>query len=148
MGEISSVSDFNLWSITDKTHHQIFLIRQRELSPYNIASQQLYILRTIQALGSKATVSNIAKEIDREIGAVSRQTVVLEKDRLIKRIKDAPKSRRLRIVLTKKGLAMLKIPRESKTIGAIFAILTQDERQQMYSILNKIFIKSKEHATI
>jgi len=146
--QTSSISDFDLWSITDKTHHQIFLIRQRELSPYHIASQQLYILRNIQALGSKATVSKIAKEIDREIGVVSRQTVVLEKDGLVKRIKDAPKSRRLRIELTKKGLDMLRIPRESKPIGAIFAVLTQDERRQMYSILNKMFIKSKEYTTI
>lgn len=97
------------------------------MSPYNIATQQLFLLRTIQSLGSKATMSKLANEIDREIGVISKQTVVLEKDGLIKRIKDAPKSRRLRIELTDKGLDMVTIPRESKTIDEALSFLTKEE---------------------
>ena len=146
--ETLSVSDFDFWSMTDKVHHQILLIRQRELSPYHIASQQLYILRMVEALGSQATVSKIARETNREVGVVARQVVVLEKDGLIKRIKRAPKSRQLRIELTEQGIHMLKIPKESKTVRAIFSILTEKERWQTYSILKRLFIKSKEYTNL
>ena len=139
-----SVSTSSLWSMMDKTNHELLLIRQRELRPYHIASQQLYILRTIKALGSKATAATIAEEIDGHICAVSRQVVVLEKDGLVKRIQDTPKSRLLRIVLTKKGLEMAKIPNKSKSIDSIFSILDEEERHQIYSALNKVFSRSKE----
>jgi DNA-binding MarR family transcriptional regulator len=144
----TSVSNFDLWSLINKINHSISLIRQRELSPYNIATQQLFLLRTIQSLGSKATMLKLANEIDREIGVVSKQTIVLEKDGLIKRIKDAPKSRRLRIELTEKGLDMITIPRESKTIDEALSFLTEEEREQLHSSLNKVLIALKEHTSV
>ena len=135
---------FNLWSIIDKLDHQILLIRQRELMQYDIAVQQLSILRSIKALGSEATLSKIARNIDREIGIVSRQTVVMEKDGLIKRIKDKPKSRRLRIELTDKGLDLIKIRRGSKTIDSIFSVVDEKELQQIYLILNRMSTKANK----
>jgi len=139
-----ATSPSSLWSIMDKTNHELLLIRQRELRPHNIGSQQLNVLRAIKNLGSQATVPTIAEKIDGHICAVSRQVVVLEKDGLVKRIQDTPKSRLLRIVLTTKGLEMIKIPNESRTIDSIFSILNEEERQQMYLALTKVFSRSKE----
>lgn len=138
-----SESTLRLWSLMDKTNHELLLIRQRELRPYHIASQQLNVLRTIKSLGSKATVAKITEEIDGHFCAVSRQVVVLEKDGLVKRIQDTPKSRLLRIVLTQKGRNMIKIPLKSESIDSIFQVLNEEERNQMYSALNKVFTKSK-----
>jgi DNA-binding MarR family transcriptional regulator len=87
----------------------------------------------------------VAKNVEREINAISRQTISMEKDGLIKRIKDTPKSRLLRIELTDKGLGMLKISRESKSINEIFSIFTEKELQQMYSDLNKLLLNAKKH---
>lgn len=140
--------NFDLWSTIDKLNHQILLIRQRELIPFNIATQQLLILRAIKALGAEATVANIAKKTDREVGIVSRQTVVLEKDGLIKRTKAGTKSRRLRIELTDKGLNMTKIPRESKTVDSVFSTVDDEQRQQINIALNKMFIKAKKYTKI
>ena len=139
---------FNLWSIIDKLDHQILLIRQRELMQYDIAVQQLSILRSIKALGSEATLSKIARNIDREIGIVSRQTVVMEKDGLIKRIKNKPKSNQLKLELTQKGINTVKISRQSKAIDDLFSSLTEEEYQQLKSILNKLSIKLKKHSAV
>jgi len=68
----------------------------------------------------------------------------MEKDGLIKRIKDTPKSRLLRIELTDKGLEMLKIGKESKTIDAILSALTEKEKQQVYTNLSKVLAKLKK----
>jgi len=65
----------------------------------------------------------------------------MEKDGLITRIKDSPKSRLLRIELTANGLEMLKISRESESINAMLSVLTEEERRQMHTALNKILIR-------
>ena len=144
---ILTVSNIDLWLLIDRVHHSIGWVRRRELSPHNIAPQQLRVLRAIQALGSKVTLSALANEVERKVDVISRQAVILEKDGLIKRIKESNKSRLLRIELTEKGLDMLKkISNDSRSIEAIFSCLTEEERQQMYSILNRI-LKSKENAS-
>ena len=140
----NSISNFDLFSLMGKINHLTFLVRQRELSHYHIPGQQLYVLRIIQELGPKATLSAVAKNVEREINAISRQTINMEKDGLIKRIKDTPKSRLLRIELTEKGLNMLKIGKESKSLDTIYSVLTKQERQQLYAGLNKILIKLKK----
>jgi len=63
---------------------QAVLVRQRELSKYHIPTRQLYILKLIQELGEQATLSEIAKKVERKIDVISRQTVMMEKDGLIK----------------------------------------------------------------
>jgi DNA-binding MarR family transcriptional regulator len=145
--QTSDELSFDLWITMDKLDHYIYLIRQRELNQYNISSKQLLVLRTVKALGSNATVYNIAKETDREVGVISGQTVILEKDGLIKRTRSKPKSRQFTIELTDKGLNLTKIPRESKTVDRIFSTLNKSQRQQTYLALNRMLVKAKKYAT-
>lgn len=143
MDEInSSVSNYDLWMLLVKVHHSLFFLRQKELSPSHIAAQQLQVLRIIQSLGTQATLLAIAKKVERKLDVISRQAVRMEKDGLIKRIKDSPKSRLLRMELTEKGLGMLKISRESESINIMLSVLTEEERRQIYSALNKILVRS------
>ena len=140
-----SITNFDLWLLMHDITHAVVLIRQRELTPYNIGDRQLWILHSVRNLGSKATINEIAKELDRKISVISRQTARLEKDGLIKRIKSQAKSRLLTIELTEKGLDMLKISRESKTIDEILSILNEEERQQLHATLNKVLAELKIH---
>ena len=97
--------------------------------------QQLLILRAIKSLGSEVTLSKISKLANREFSIITKQTAVLEKDGLIKRTRDNPKSRLLKIELTDKGLKMTEIPRESKAVDSIFAVMNKEQRQQLYEIM-------------
>jgi DNA-binding MarR family transcriptional regulator len=140
----SAASGYDLFLLMGKIAHSTQLVRRRELNHYFIAPQQLYFLRIVQELGSKATLFEVAKLADRKINAICRQSISMEKDGLIHRIKDTPKSRLLKIELTDKGLEMLKISKESKSINDLFSVLTEDELQLIYTGLNKLFIKLKE----
>jgi DNA-binding MarR family transcriptional regulator len=93
---------------------------------------------------SNATLSEVAKHADRKINAICRQSIIMERDGLIERIKDTPKSRLLRMELTNKGRDMLKISKESKSINALYSVLAEEELQQTYSSLSKLFSKLKE----
>ena len=140
-------SDLNrsTWLLMGKVHHKRMLIRQRELSQYNIPTRQLYILRIIQELGSKATLSEIAKKVERRVDVISRQAVIMEKDGLIKRTKTGPKTRLLRIELTKKGLDLAQISGKSKAMDEIISVLNVEERQKLQSFLNKLLIKMNQY---
>jgi len=139
------VPNHDLWLLMGKIHHKRILLRQRELNEYNIPTRQLYMLQAIRDLGSKTTISEIAKTVEREVESISRQLVSMEKDGLIKRIKNTPKSNLLRLELTERGLEMVKVARESESISAILSFLTAEERQQMESILNRILTRVEKY---
>ena len=141
------LSNYELWLLIARIHHDVILVRHRELSPFGIPPQQLQVLRTIQALGPDATLTNIAREIERKSDVISRQAVTMEKDGLIKRTLISPKSRLLRIELTGKGKEMLEISKESKAIDAIWSDLTDSDRLQVSLILNKMMGALKEKIT-
>ena len=139
-----SESSFALWHLIGSVHHSLLLPRQKELNPYNLPARQAYVLRVIQDLGPQVTLSKLAKKVERTVHVISRQTIKMEKDGLIKRIKDTPKSNLVRIELTRQGLEMIRISRQSKSIDTIFSSLSREERQQLESILNKILVKIQD----
>jgi DNA-binding MarR family transcriptional regulator len=69
----------------------------------------------------------------------------MEKYGLIKRVKDNPKSRLLRMELTKKGLDSIKINRKAKAMEEIMAVLNAEERRQLHSLFDKLLIKLYEY---
>ena len=141
----SSLTESNAELLLSKVDHLLVLVRRKELARHHIAPRQLYILHVINGLGSKATAITVAKEVDREVHVINRLLINLEKDGLIKRIKNTPKSKLLTLKLTKKGLDMIKISIRSETIDSILSFLPQEELRQMELTLNKVLIKLKEY---
>ena len=135
---------FDLWLLIGHVSHSIILVRQRELRQYGIPVRQYQVLCSIQDLGPKATLSDLAKQVEREVNVISRQAVRMEKDGLITRSRDIPKSKILKLELTETGLHMVKIANRSKTIDAALSVLNKKERQQLASNLNKILVNLKE----
>jgi DNA-binding MarR family transcriptional regulator len=133
--------NFALWLLICKVSHDIILLRQRELNQYGIPERQLLVLRTIQRMGSNATLSMVAKLVERQDHVVSRQVMRMEKDGLVNRIKNKPKSNVLRLELTEKGLKMIKVADKSASISTIFSTLSKENRDQLESILNQILIE-------
>jgi DNA-binding MarR family transcriptional regulator len=120
-------------------------LRQKELSQYNITARQLHILEVIESLGSKATISTVAKAVNRKIDVISRQTMIMEKDGLIERNKEKPKSRLLTFKLTEKSLELLKIAKHSDGMREVLAVLNMGERKRLELILNRLSIKLNEY---
>ena len=145
MEENSYNLDLKVWKAIGDLHHKMFWLRQKELSQYNITARQLHILEVIESLGSKATISTMAKVVNRNIEVISRQTMMMEEDGLITRTKEKPKSRLLTFKLTEKSLELLKIAKHSDAMREVLLVLTADERQQLESILNRLSIKLNEY---
>ena len=140
-----SIDADQLWVLLGKIHHKRMLVRQRELNPYNITTRELRLLSIIHELGSKATLSTIAKKVERAVAVICDQTIDMEKYGLIKRVKDNPRSRLLRMELTKKGLDSIKINRKAKAMEEIMSVLDVKERHQLRSLLDKLLVKLNEY---
>ena len=138
--------NFKMWLLFSDLHHKMVAVRQSELNQYNITTRQLRILRVIEGLGANARISEIAKLLERKVDVVSRQTVMLEKDGLIKRVQDKPKSRLLRLELTDKGKKLLNKIHRSKGMNEVISVLTEQERQQIYAALNRVLNKLNEYS--
>ena len=135
-----------LWLLLGKIHHKRMLVRQKELSPYNIPPRQLRMLSIIHDLGTKVTLSAIAEKVERKVSVISQQTQNMEKYGLIKRVKDTPRSRLLKIELTAKGLSMTKIDQKSKAMDEIMSVLNEEERNQLHSLLDRLLTKLNEYS--
>ena len=141
------VPNHDLWLLMGKIHHKRMLLRQKELKEYNIPTRQLYMLQAIRDLGSKTTISEIAKTVEREVESISRQLVSMEKDGLIKRTRVSPKSRLLKIELTEKGIKLAKISGKSKAMDKIISVLNTEEQQKLYSLLYRMLIAINEYSS-
>jgi DNA-binding MarR family transcriptional regulator len=135
-------SNFDIWTLIGRVNHNIVSLRQKELSKYHIPVRQLYVLRTVRALGSNATLSEVARQVEREDHVISKQAVRMEEDGLVRRIKNTNKSNVLKLELTDKGLEMAKMSVESKSLAKLFSSLSSEERSQIELILKKILVQA------
>ena len=147
MEEDSYNSDLKFWITVGDLHHKMFWLREKELSTLGITASQLRILRVIEGLGSKATISAVAEAVNRKVDVISRQTMMLENDGFIERTKSRPKSRQLAISLTEKSIELLKIAKNSNAMREVLSVLTTKERRQLDLILNRLSTKLNEYAS-
>ena len=143
--KVLSESNFALWLLIGRVNHEIMLARQKELRKYNIPIQQTLFLYTLQSLGSKATISEVAKAMERTVPVTAQHAAKMENYGLIKRIKNSPRSNLLRLELTDKGVEMVKLARKSHCVDSILSFLDKAERQQMESELTRILVKAKKY---
>ena len=142
---ILSEANLNLWFLIGKANHTILLVRKKELSQYNIPVRQLYVLRAIQTLGSRATLIEIARTLDREYHVISSQAIAMEKDGLIQRTKSTPKSNLLKLELTKKGADVVRASGRSKSIDTIFSFLNETDRKHLEFTLGRIIDSASKY---
>ena len=137
--------NFKLWLLFSSINHKMVALREKELYPYNITTSQFRLLRIIESLGSKAILSEVAKIVERKLDVISRQAAMMEKDGLITRIRDKPKSRLLRLELTEKGKELLRTIHSSQGMNEVLSVLSKKERQQMSSALEKVLTKLNKY---
>src|SRR5271157_3841072 len=85
-----------------KARHALLKVRRKELAPYQISPRQAQTIFDLFNL-KKATLAELAKHSNRGINTLSNQMALLEKDGLVKKTRETPKSTLLTFELTEKG---------------------------------------------
>ena len=119
--------------------------RQQELAPYQISPRQAHVLTLIDYLGDKSSLTELAERTERNINTLSVQMTKLENDGLVVKIRDTPKSNKVRFKLTEKGLNICNAIKNIKSARVIMSALSEEERQQLISLLKKVINQAEKY---
>jgi len=145
---LSGDHDYNLWVLMRQTRDAMTRARERELEKAGISSIQAAVLFTIQAIGPEATPAEISRRLVREPHSVSGLLSRMEKQGLIKRVRDLPKRNMVRVVMTAKGQHAYEQSTQRRAMHDIMGALTEAERKELGSYLERLRTRAMKIAGI
>jgi DNA-binding MarR family transcriptional regulator len=119
--------------------------RQKELLPYHISPRQATILFILSNLGHKATLVELSKNTDRQINTLSQQITRMEKNGLVRKVRETPKSALISFELTEKGRNTWKNSTKASSVETIMSVLTEEERRQLIALLGKLVTSAEKY---
>ena len=128
-----------------RVRHFMNRARQKELLPYRISPRQATILFILSNLGHKATLAELSKNTDRQINTLSQQITRMEKNGLIRKVRETPKSALISFELTENGKNASKNITKTSSVEAIMSVLTEEELQQLISLLKKLVTSAEKY---
>ena len=132
------------WLLISKARHLMIEARKKELAPYGISPRLAHVAQGLYNLGGKATLAELAKHSERGRSTLSLQLTKMEKDGLVKKIRENPKSALKRFELTEKGVIAYKNAEEKRSVKRIMSVISDEELQQLTLILNKLIWEAEK----
>ena len=139
---------YYLWILLAQARDAILNARRKELHQYNISASRGAVLFAIQAIGEEATPAEIARWLFREPHSISELLSRMERDGLVRRVKDLCRKNLVRIVLTEKGLEVYYKSTKRELVCEIMSSLSEEERQQLKSSLQTLRDKALKELRI
>jgi len=131
--------DFELWALMHQTTHTMERARENEIRQFGITMMQAAVLWGVKSVEAPATPSKIARRLLRKPNTVSGLLDRMEKQGLVKRVKDPNQKTSMRLELTDVGEeARRRSRREMKVIRRILSSLSPEERKNLATILHKL----------
>ncbi len=140
--------DFASWVYMSRTRDAIFRNRVKELQQHNLSARQSSVLIVLEELDNKATPAEVSKWVFREPHSVSDFLIRMERDGLIRRVKDLKRKNMIRVEITDKGREAVHNARKIESIHDIMAVLSEEEHQQLMAITQKLWDKALEELRI
>lgn len=127
--------DYIAWTIMRNVGHLMERVRDRELAKYGLNARQAGLLRHIKALGDEATPVQIARTMFKEPTSVSAIIIRMEKQGLVKRVKDCRKKNQVRVYLTERGEKAHRNASRRKSVKRIMSRLSEENREHLLAAL-------------
>lgn len=127
--------DYLAWTVMRNLGHLMERVRDRELAEYGINARQAGLLRHVKALGDEATPAAIARTMFREPTSVSAIIIRMEKQGLVKRVKDCKKKNQVRVYLTEDGEEAYHNASKRESVNRIMARLSVENRENLLKVL-------------
>lgn len=128
-------NDHEIWVLLYQASDAILAARRRELMKVGISPIQAAVLFIVKNLKELATPAAISRWLMRESHTTSELLIRMEKEGLVRRIKDLPRKNMIRVEVTKKGEEAYQRSREMNVIHKLFSNLGDNERENLRSCL-------------
>jgi len=138
MDNIFTDEDYQTWRLLAQAMNAMLKARQKELARYNISPRQAAVLQISEATSGQVTPYQIAKWVVREHHTILELVKRTERDGLVRRVERKGKKGSVRITLTEKGIKTRRETMKFESLHRVFAVLSKEERQQLFSILKKL----------
>lgn len=136
---LSNQRVFELWAALLQAHDTMLRARQNELRGKDVTMMQASVLFIAKSIDVPPTPAEISRWIFREPHTVSALLTKMEKEGLIRKVKDLDRKNLVRIEITDKGEeAYLRSRDRAVVIGEILSCLTPDEARQLQSYLERL----------
>lgn len=144
MKDLSYLSpNYCLWIFLAQTRDVLLRARQKELDIHNVSGRRVVTLFFLHALGGEVTPAELARWLVRERHSVWELINRMEKQGLVRKVKDLNKGNRVKVVLTEEGRAYY-LSTKQESINRIMSVLSEKERKQLWLCLKKIREKALE----
>lgn len=135
------------WLLLHQTYHLIVRSEDNVFSKAGITTQQHSVLMAIRYMQTPVTPTDVANWLDRNPNGISMLIDRMEKDGLVKRIRDLRDRRSVRLEITEKGNEILD---EATFIGwqlieKILSSVQEDELLILTDLLEKVREKAFEN---
>lgn len=134
--------DLNLWVLLDQTRDVMSKAREMELDQYKLSRVHTTVLYPLMSENRGMTIAEISNWSLREPNSVLSLVNRMEKNGLVRKVK-SDDDYKVRIVLTEKG-RKLYTNASRLSVKMIFAVLSDEEKQQLRFCLQKVRIKGRE----
>src|SRR4030042_6918301 len=130
--------DYDLWVLLNQAQNLIMNARDIELAEYGTTAMQAAVLFITNAVGEETIPAEISRWLLRKPATISGILDRMEKTGLVERVKDLPRKNLVRIRLTEKGKQAYKQSLKRESLHKVMSCLSDEERQNLASILVKL----------
>jgi len=135
---VASREDYELWVLLDQTCAAMMRAKENELRPAGISGMQAAVLFIVKTVKGPATPAEISRWLFREPHSVSGLLNRMEKDGLVRKVKDLDRKNLIRVALTEKGEEAYQQSREMKVISEILSCLTRKKKENLRAYLEAL----------
>ena len=132
------------WMLLHQTYNSISRCEDQFFDKIDMTAQQHGVLMTIKYIGCPRTPTRIAEWVDKHLNTVSPILERMEKNGLIKKVRDT-KDRRLYIIaMTEKGEKYLNdsTPKAAALVKNILECLSEEELRMLERLLEKVRLQA------
>jgi len=130
--------DDKLWWLILRTRRAMRKARSKELLQYGVTPEEAAVLIAANKIGHEATPSKISRWLLREPHSTSGILIRMEKEGLVRKVKDLDKRNLVRVTATEKGQQAYYNVSQKGVIQRIVSALSGEERKQLRTCLDKI----------
>lgn len=137
--QLSASEEYELWTLLTQVSDGMLRARDNELRRFGTSGVQVAIMYALKNLGPSPTQSEIANWVFRRPNTVAAALDRMERQGLIRQLRNAEGKKQVRVEMTEKGKEMYRQQRgQRQAIPTILGSLTPAERDLLRALLRKL----------
>ena len=140
-------TDLKAWMLLHRTRDLAFNCEDRVFSKYGLTAEQYTTLAAIECFDDPVRPTDIGGWVGHRVNTVSMMVDRMVKAGLIKRMRDLPDRREVRVTISKKGEEAFApaTPAAWDLVQDVMSPLSDEEKRTLIRLLEKVRDKAVEH---